>query len=329
MTQKIPPVKSLLCGAFLSVWLWNASGGSALAQGSSKSQYDPDPAFSTGAGYAPDNGQIGGQNLTAPSGDMFMEEVIPDNAKPKPKPKPIPIDLSRVGVSVDPHGQIVPTLTDQSAPWAQSGVKPFYNNIETSTTMPYVVPNYYPYGGIPAYGAPFTGYGIGYPPVGFPGYSSYPGYGYQGYGYPGYAFPGYAPGYAPGNQGSGWRGMIPAMIGGALNTFNAYNGLPPAYSPYFGFANPYNPYVNPYLNNGGYSPFNLGGMPYSYGLATTGNSATFLSNDPVTGAPLAPGPQGNSQSNFSTGGGTFSPAPWLPSTSYSGSSMWKAFNLAF
>ncbi|MBS2007936.1 MAG: hypothetical protein JST01_12900 [Cyanobacteria bacterium SZAS TMP-1] len=277
----------LLCAA-IALLLGN---NPATAQNASRPKYDPDQGFGTGAGYLPDNGQVQGQSLSGSNGDTFMEEVVPD--KPKPKPKPVPIDLSRVGVSVDPHGNIVPTKDAPDAPWAQSGVKPFYNKVETSTTMPYLVPNAYPYGyGYPGYGAPLFGY---------------PGYGYQG----------------------GWRGILGAAVGAAAGALAANSGF---YSPYGynTFGNPYygNPYFgNPYSGSPYFAnPLYPGYAPYSLGYMTTGNSATFLSNDPVTGAPL---PQGNSQSNFTTGGGTFSPAPWLPSTTYNQSSMWKAFNLAF
>lgn len=309
----------LLCAA-IALLLGN---NPATAQNASRPKYDPDQGFGTGAGYLPDNGQVQGQSLSGSNGDTFMEEVVPD--KPKPKPKPVPIDLSRVGVSVDPHGNIVPTKDAPDAPWAQSGVKPFYNKVETSTTMPYLVPNAYPYGyGYPGYGAPLFGYpGYGYPGYGYPGSGfGYPGYGYPGYGYPAYGYPGY------GYQG-GWRGILGAAVGAVAGALAANSGY---YSPYGynTFGNPYygNPYFgNPYSGSPYFAnPLYPGYAPYSLGYMTTGNSATFLSNDPVTGAPL---PQGNSQSNFTTGGGTFSPAPWLPSTTYNQSSMWKAFNLAF
>jgi hypothetical protein len=273
----------------------------------------------------------GGIALDDMNGNPFMEEVV--TGKPKPKPKPVPIDLSRVGVSVDPHGNIVPLKDSANDPWAASGVKPFYNHIETSTTMPYVygLPGY----GLPGYGAP--GYGLpgyGVPGYGVPGYGL-PGYGLQGYGYgygrpfgyPGYGGPFGSPfyGYAPGNRMQGLLGA--ALAGAGAGLYAASTG----YNPYAGaglsgyglpFNSPFNAYGSPY------SPY--GGMPLGVGYTTTGNSATFISNDPTTGAPIAPGPGGNSQTNFGSASGTFATGPWLsPTTSFQQNSMWKAFNLAF
>jgi len=230
--------------------------------------------------YADDDDATG-QSLRGSSGDTFMEEVVTD--APKQKPKPIPIDLSRVGVSVDPHGNIVPLQNNPNDPWAASGVKPFYNHIETSTTMPYG------YGAYPAYG-----YGGGY--------SRFPGYGYPGFGGSPFALPGY-------------RGF---------SGFPAYPAY--GYPRYPGFGMP----------NYGYAPYGgLGGIGY----ATTGNSATFISNDPITGEPIPQ--QGNSQTNFTSSSGSFGSglgfmggpgggSTWLtPSMSYQQNSMWKAFNLGF
>jgi hypothetical protein len=254
-----------------------------------------------------------GQALSGSNGDTFMEEVVPDNPKPKPKPKPIPIDLSRVGVSVDPHGNIVPLQDSPNDPWAASGVKPFYNHIETTTTLPYAYPIPYA-GGIP--------YG-GYPAAPLPGIP----YGGYRYGYPGYGY---------GNRP--WGGAFPG------NPFNpvypGYGYRPFGFGPYGAGAYPYGGLINPGFANP-YFPGLPGYSPFGVGYLTTGNSATFISNDPVTGAPIPQSQQGNSQTNnFSSSGtltpGVFSPitggivpTPWIPSTSYSTNGMWKAFNLAF
>jgi hypothetical protein len=269
-----------------------------------------DPSLDSRDANSPQNRGGGAQSLSGANGDTFMEEVVSD--KPKPTLKPIPIDLSRVGVSVDPHGNIVPLRDSPNDPWAASGVKPFYNHIESTTTMPYVYQNPYagglPYGRYPGYG---YGNNRGY------GYGNNPGYGFGGYRYPGFGYGG-NPGYGLGGYrypGFGYGGN-PAYGLGAYR----YPGLG------YGNSNPYYP---------GYSPFNVG-------YTTTGNSATFLSNDPTTGAPLPQGQQGNAQSNFTSSSGSFTPGimpgfmpgltpgPWLaPTTSYSQNSMWKAFNLGF
>lgn len=279
---------------------------------------DQESGTSAGNSNAQDNQDVGGQSLSDGNGDMFMEEVVTD--KPKPKAKPITIDLSRVGVSVDPNGNIVPLRNDPNDPWAASGVKPFYNHVETSTTMPYVYPNPYAYQNPYAYRNPFA-----------------------------YANPfGYQNPFANRNP------FVYQNPYAYQNPF-AYRN-PFAYSNPFAYPNPF-AYQNPYGalpfnrypgngypglfypskgGNGGYGGYGayggLGGYggpsPFSVGYATTGNSATFISNDPITGAPI---PQsGSSQTNFSGSAGSFGVGPWLaPTTSYSQNSMWKAFNLGF
>jgi hypothetical protein len=264
----------------------------------------------------------------------------------------VPIDLSRVGVSVDPHGNIVPLQDSPNDPWAASGVRPFYNHIETSTTMPYAYPNPYggglPYGGYPAFGVPGISYG-GYPSYGYPRYG-FPGYGYPGYGYPGYGFGnrpfggGFSPYPSPRNSFLGNALLGAALFGGAALGNTGLGGYPgygnvyaPGYRP-FGYGGYANPGFGAYPGYGNaYAP-----GPFGIGYATTGNSATFISNDPVTGAPIPQGQQGNSQTNnFSSAGtvtpgffspltGGYVPGPWIaPTTSYSQNSMWKAFNLGF
>jgi len=297
-------------------------------------QDDQDPSNASRDANAPQNRDRGGQSLSGANGDTFMEEVV--TSAPKPKPKPVPIDLSRVGVSVDPHGNIVPLKDSPNDPWAASGVKPFYNHIESTTTAPYVYQNPYwsgvPYGGYPGYG---YGYGLARP-LGYGGYPA--GSGVYGLGV------GLGMGLGSLLGGGGYHSLGP----GGYRPFG-YGGYPAfGYQPYgqagyAGFGNPgygYPGYGYPAFNSPAANPYLPGYSPYGVGYVTTGNSATFISNDPTTGAPL---PQGNWQGNFASNAGTvtpgmitpfapavIAPGPWLaPSTSYSQTSMWKAFNLGF
>jgi hypothetical protein len=204
----------------------------------------------------PEQSDTGGQALFTDNGNLFMEEV--DSPKPKPKPKLIPIDLSRVGVSVSPSGNIVPTKDDPNAPWAGTGVKPFINQTQQYTELipqsyfynqgplpgtGYLTPGYYPglsggvnrgyypgyspliNGGYPGYGYPGLN-GYGYPGIGGPGYPGYGGYGYPGYGgYGGYGYPGYAgySGYGMGGYpGYGGIGGVPGYGVG----YPGYGGYP-------------------------------------------------------------------------------------------------------
>ncbi len=206
----------------------------------------------------PEQANDGGQALFDDKGGLFMEEV--DAPKPKPKPKLIPIDLSRVGVSVSPNGNIIPTKEDPTAPWAGTGVRPFINQTtQTTELIPqsyfynqgpypgtgYFTPGYYPglSGGVnrgytPGYNPYFNaGYGGGYG-AGYGGYNpgfylnfnrglngGYPGYNPQVYGgVPGFGFGGY-PGYGGGYPGFNGYGGYPGYSG--FGGYPGYNGLPP------------------------------------------------------------------------------------------------------
>jgi hypothetical protein len=225
----------------------NSSDGVPIAQGLS--------------GSAPaGNSEATGIGILDDKGDLFMEEV-PDNKPRKPIQK-VPIDLSRVGVSVDPRGQIVPLKDAPTDSWAGTGVKPFQNEI-SNTFQPL-----FQYGNL--FGSPY-GYGPGYPgysgyPYYGPGYPGYSGYPYYGPGYPGYSgYPYYGPGY--------WS--QPALSF-RIGKFQAAIGSVPL------------PGINPYFS------------------------------DPTVAYPAAAYPA-------FTG-----PAFTYPgNTTYTQSSMWRAFNLAF
>lgn len=231
-----------------------------------------------------------GQALVDDKGNIFMEEV--DVPKKKPITK-VPIDLSRVGVSVDPHGNIVPLKDGANDPWAGSGVKPFYNNIEQTTELPYAgaFAPYYP--GLnktwnPNYGQNVMPYGS---PYGSPYGNPY------GYGGPNYGSP-YGNPYNFANNPFGFGGN---PYGYGINPYGINS------SPYGLAGLPVgNPYYNPYgYNSYGYNPY--GYNPYgNYG-----------------GQPVASLRLGNFQATLSTN-------PFLrPNTTFSQTSMWKAFNLAF
>ncbi len=211
----------------------NSSSGVRVAQGDS-----------SGSASGRDSEAVG---ILDDKGDLFMEEV-PEN-KPRKPIRKVPIDLSRVGVSVDPHGQIVPLKDAPTDSWAGTGVKPFQNEI-SNTFQPL-----FQYGNL--FGSPY-GYGPGYP-----GYSGYP---YYGPGYPGYSgYPYYGPGY--------WS--QPALSF-RIGKFQAAIGSVPL------------PGINPYFS------------------------------DPTVAYPAAAYPA-------FTG-----PAFTYPgNTTYTQSSMWRAFNLAF
>ena len=254
-----------------------------------------------------------GEAFLGENGDMFMEEVTDPKTKPKPKPL-IPIDLSRVGVSVDPHGHIVPLKDSAGDPWAGSGVKPFVNQIEnTFQPLPfYGFAGPTPYGyGVPGYNMPgYVNPNLNYRAFGNPGYGyGYPGYGYPQYGNPGYGFgnPGFGfgnPGYGFGNPGYGfgspyYRPGISINFGGGRGGINIGG---PGY---------YNGFNNGYPYGGAY--------PYGY---------------PVAGAPLATFNIGKFQGAIGSSGPGIYPnaanSVFFPSTTnYSQSSMWRAFNLAF
>ena len=292
-----------------------------------------------------------GEAFVGENGDLFMEEVTDPKSKPKPKPT-IPIDLSRVGVSVDPHGNIVPIKDAADDPWAGSGVKPFVNQIE-STFQPlpfngFAGPSPFGYGvpgyNMPGYANPNLNYrALGYPNYGYPQYG-YPGYGfgYPGYGYPGYGNPYGNPYYRPGlsiNFGGGRGGIT---IGGP-NYYNGYNngfnngylgGAPGGYTPwntfnsFAGGGNPYYGYGNLGYGNLGYGNLGYGGYGYPYGGAYSPYGY------PAVGAPLASFKIGKFQGAIGSSGPGIYPnaanSVFFPNTTnYSQSSMWRAFNLAF
>ncbi|MFA6210972.1 MAG: hypothetical protein WCT03_03970 [Candidatus Obscuribacterales bacterium] len=293
------------------------------------------PAFAAQPAVKDDGEAFLGEN-----GDMFMEEVIDPKAKAKAKPKPtIPIDLSRVGVSVDPHGNIVPIKDSADDPWAGSGVKPFMNQIEsTFTPLPFngfAGPTPYGYG-VPGYNMPgYVNPNLNYRALGYPNYG-YPGYGYPGYGYPQYGNPYGYPNYRPGlsiNFGGG-RGGISFGNPGYYNGFNGYNGFNNGYYG-GGFGGGYTPWNT-------FNSFAGGGRPY-YGYGNAGYGNLGYGNPyggynpygyPAVGAPLATFNIGKFQGAIGSSGPGIYPnaanSVFFPSTTnYSQSSMWRAFNLAF
>ena len=210
-----------------------------------------------------------GQALVDDKGNIFMEEV---DVPKKKKIEKVPIDLSRVGVSVDPKGNIVPIKDGANDFWAGSGVKPFYNKIEQSTELPYGLP------GMFGYAPYYPGLNKTWNPGGPGNFYGYPyNYGGLGYGLP-YNFNTYPYGY-----GQGYPYGNPYFNGNLFNN----NGLL--------FGNPYG-----YGNSYGY------GNPYGYPGVQ----------------PLATLRLGNFQATLGT-------SPLFRPTTYSQTSMWKAFNLAF
>lgn len=300
----------------------------------------------------PEQSDTGGQALFTDNGNLFMEEV--DSPKPKPKPKLIPIDLSRVGVSVSPSGNIVPTKDDPNAPWAGTGVKPFINQTQQYTELipqsyfynqgplpgtGYLTPGYYPglsggvnrgyypgyspliNGGYPGYGYPGLN-GYGYPGIGGPGYPGYGGYGYPGYGgygYPGYGYPGY------GNPFSG-KALLPTLLGLAANAANnyAYGGYP-GYGGYGGYG---------YPGYAGYSGYGLGGYPGYGGLGGGlgvapgygGIGYPGSGGYPLYNNAVPPGAVNLRLGNTQIGLGT---NPFYYPRTTTQSSMWRSFNLGF
>lgn len=262
MTKKFGPL--LLLGIKASFCLYLAIPGAAAQ----------------GMGDAGGSDNSGGQGFLDEKGGLFMEEVTPEKPK-KPIPK-VPIDLSRVGVSVDPSGHIVPIKDNFDDPWAGSGVKPFQNTI-SNTFQPIYQPIY----------SPFAPYGYGYPgafPAGFfPGYSAFPGY------------PNYNPGYS---------------------AFTGYPNYNPGYSAFPSYPN-YNPGYSAFPGYPNYFP----GYGQFYQPALTLNIGKFqaaIGSVPLPGTGF--GYPGYAGPNFSYPGFN----AMLPNnTTYTQSSMWRAFNLAF
>jgi len=301
-----------------------------LALGNSCTTADADALKPISNTLPPEQADTGGQALFTDNGNLFMEEV--DSPKPKPKPKLIPIDLSRVGVSVSPSGNIVPTKDDPNAPWAGTGVKPFINQTQQYTELipqsyfynqgplpgtGYFTPGFYPglsggvnTGAYPGYSPFFNG---GYPGYGYPGYGGfgyprYGGYGYPGYG--GYGYPGYGYGYPYyGNPFSG-KALLPTLLGLAANAANnyAYGGYP-GYGGYGGFG---------YPGYAGYPGYGLGGYP-GYGMGYPGYGGYPLNAVPPGAVNLRLG-------NMQVGLGT---NPFYYPRTTTQSSMWRSFNLGF
>ncbi len=271
-----------------------------------------------------------GEAFEDDNGNLFMEEVV--DSKPKPKLPKIPIDLSRVGVSVDPHGNIVPIKDSATDPWAGTGVKPFVNNIENTfqaLPQPFV----------------FGGPGYGYTPYGYRPYV-------PGYNAPGYINPslnprpiypngvignGFYPGYGGYGGYGGFGGYGNPYYGGLYGGYNAYGG---GYNPWnnYGSFSGGNLFGNPaagLFGGNAYNPFGYGGgYGGAYGYtrpAVTLNIGKFqaaIGSVPAYpyGYPVSPAPF--YAPAFSTprlyGGGFLA-----PNTTTTQTSMWKAFNLAF
>lgn len=255
-----------------ALWL---SGSALPILAQVTNQVPPEQENQTGQGFF-DNG-----------GNLFMEDVTP---KKKTKPNTLPIDLSRVGVSTNEHGRIIPLKDD-----TPGGVKPFTNKLETSFQA---LPNAWQINPVfpvaPGFTSPYTyGYGIpfGAPPLGYAVTPSYRGLAER---FGGNAYTGYSP-YGIGPYGTGNFIPNPMYYGytPGYGTFSPYGVSPySAYSPYGNFS----PYGN-YSPYSGYSPY---GAMAPYG----GTALNFRLG------------------NF--GGSLFSPAQ-APYTQ----SMWRSFNLAF
>jgi len=276
------------------------------------------PTFSASPVSQKANSRPLGEAIDDDNGNLFMEEVV--DSKPKPKLPRVPIDLSRVGVSVDPHGNIVPIKDAPDDPWAGSGVKPFVNEIDSSfQALPNIVP--YGYGGYPGYGYPGYGRSI------VPGYNA-PGYlnpslnyrpvypnGYVGNGF----YPNYGSGY--GNQYYGYGGGYNPINGGGFSGGNLFGSPGYGYGNGYGFGNGngYGNNLNPYGYNQGYgrplASFKIGNFQASIGSA-----------GPAYYPPAPFYPRAFNTPTYYPAGGTGFLAPY---TTYSQTSMWKAFNLAF
>lgn len=177
----------------------------------------------------PEMQDTGGQGLFDDNGNLFMEEVVDPKAKPKQKPKMLPIDLSRVGVSVNERGEIVP-LRDADNP---TGIQRKFNVVEQTNEL---LPGYYP--GLTTF---YPGANLLYP-----GYMPYPGYNRFGLNINiplgGGRSLSFGPNYGP----YGPYGFNPYGV-------NPYGFNPYGFNPYANFA-PYSNF-NPYQNSGSYPNF--------------------------------------------------------------------------
>lgn len=263
----------------LLLFLLVNTGQAACAQNYSS------PGGTTGA--TSDNGGVG---FLDEKGDLFMEEVTDNKPKTPLKQAPrVPIDLSRVGVSVDPHGNIVPLKDSPTDSWAGTGVKPFRNEISNTFEALPVYPAYpygWPYGWNP-YNSPFSpafnpAFSPAFNPAFNPAFPYQPGFPYG----PGpFAQPmGYLnlPGYAGYPNYAGYPGLAGYYPG---NTYGSYG-------PY----GPYGPFMQPALS------LRIGKFQAALGSVTPPGIPPYFSY----------------------------PAPaYLGNSTYTQSSMWRAFNLAF
>ena len=217
----------------------------------------------------PEMQDTGGQGLFDENGNLFMEEVADPKAKPKQKPKLLPIDLSRVGVSVNERGEIVP-LRDPNNP---TGVQQKFNVVEQYNEI--LPGGYYP--GISPLGPGYLNGGF-YPGIQnmYPGYMPYPGYNpYFGFNRPGLNINiplgggrnlSFGPNYGYNPYGVNPYGVNP-YAGfnpyGGINQFNNFNASP------FGAVSPYgNVFPNaPYSGAGVFNGFSPYGLANPYGTA--------------------------------------------------------------
>ncbi|MBX9939228.1 MAG: hypothetical protein K2Y32_08255 [Candidatus Obscuribacterales bacterium] len=218
----------------------------------------------------PEQENQSGQGFFDNSGNLFMEDVTPEK---KAKPKTLPIDLSRVGVSTNEHGRIIPLKDD-----TPGGVKPFTNKLETSFQA---LPNAWQINPIfpvaPGFTSPYSyGYGIpfGAPPLGYAVTPSYRGLAER---FGGNAYTGYSP-YGIGPYGTG--NFIPnPMYYGYTPGYGTYS--PYGIMPYGNYA-PYGAYT-PY---GAYSPYGAmapyGGTALNFRLGNFGGSLFSPAQAPYT-----------------------------------------------
>lgn len=201
----------------------------------------------------PEMQDTGGQGLFDENGNLFMEEVADPKAKPKQKPKLLPIDLSRVGVSVNERGEIVP-LRDPNNP---TGVQQKFNVVEQYNEI--LPGGYYP--GISPLGPGYLNGGLYpnfYPGIQnmYPGYMPYPGYNpYFGFNRPGLNI----------NIPLGGGRNLSFGPNYGFNQFNNFNASPfGAISPY-GNVFPNAPYGGAGVFNG-FSPYMAPGPYIAPGL---------------------------------------------------------------
>ena len=174
---------------------------------------------------------VGQQEIKAPDGSLFMEEV-PQKHPARPAPPVRPIDLSGLGVPTTPSGRIVPLIQNEPG-----GVMPLGSNLSIYGEMPV----WTPYGGTQylqtPYGAPPPFYGGGYQnPYTAQGFGPHYGQGYNPYNQP-YFNPAYLP-YAS-SYSPYYNGYSPYMGSGLnlrLGRSNVYLGQAPMMPPPLGYA---------------------------------------------------------------------------------------------